>query len=48
LHNGEVVRPDDDAEAAVNALAANGKSILGHDARSLYPDGGVSEVPISA
>lgn len=46
--NGEVAWPNDDAEAAINALAANGHVILGLDARTLYPDGGVMEVPITA
>ena len=48
FHNGEVAWPNDDAEAAINALAANGKLILGLDARTLYPDGGVMEIPVTA
>ena len=48
FHNGEVAWPNDEAERAINALADAGKSILGLDARTLYPDGGVMEVPISA
>ena len=48
FHNGEVAWPNDDAEVAINALAANGNVILGLDARTLYPDGGVMEVPVSA
>ena len=46
--NGEVAWPNENAEAAVNALAATGKRILGLDARTLYPDGGIVEIPISA
>ena len=48
FHNGEVAWPNDHAEAAINALAAAGHEILGLDARALLPDGGVTEVPISA
>lgn len=46
--NGEVAWPNEDAAAAINALASNGHVILGLDARTLFPDGGVMEVPISA
>ena len=46
--NGEVAWPNDHAEAAIEALTATGKRILGLDARTLYPDGGVMEIPISA
>ena len=46
--NGEVAWPNEHAEAAINALAANGHVILGLDARTLFPEGGVMEVPISA
>lgn len=46
--NGEVAWPNEHARAAVEALTATGKRILGLDARTLYPDGGVMEVPISA
>lgn len=45
--NGEVAWPNEHAEAAINALAANGNVILGLDARTLFLDGGVMEVPIS-
>jgi hypothetical protein len=48
FHNGEVAWPNEVAEAAINALAATGKLILGLDARTLYPDGGVMEIPASA
>ena len=48
FHNGEVAWPNAEAEEAINALAASGKRILGLDARTLYPDGGVMEIPISA
>src|SRR3954453_6122953 len=46
--NGEVAWPNEHAGAAINALAAAGHVILGLHARTLYPDGGVMEVPISA
>lgn len=46
--NGEVAWPNEDAEAAINALAGNGHVILGLDAWTLFPDGGVMEIPISA
>ncbi len=46
--NGEVAWRSEHAEAAINALAAAGHKILGLDARTLFPDGGVMEVPISA
>ena len=46
--NGEVAWPNDAARAAINALAANGKLISGIDARTLYPDGSIMEMPISA
>jgi hypothetical protein len=48
FRNGEVAWPNDSAEAAINALADNGKLILGLDARTLFPDGGVMEIPVSA
>jgi hypothetical protein len=48
FNNGEVAWPNDDAEAAINALADNQKLILGLDARTLYSDGGVMEIPVSA
>jgi hypothetical protein len=48
FQNGEVAWPNDHAEAAINALAARGKVILGVDARTLSPDGGVMEIPVSA
>jgi hypothetical protein len=48
FRNGEVAWPNDHAEAAIDALAAAGHVVLGLDARTLYPDGGVMEVPISA
>ncbi len=46
--NGEVAWPNDAAEAAINALADIGQRILGLDARTLFADGGVMEIPISA
>jgi hypothetical protein len=46
--NGEVAWPNEHAEAAINALAAAGHKVLGLDARTLFADGGVMEVPISA
>lgn len=46
--NGEVAWPNVDAGHAIIALAASGKRILGLDARTLYPDDGVMEIPISA
>ena len=46
--NGEVARPNEYAAAAINSLAAAGKRVLGLDARRLYPDGGISEIPVSA
>lgn len=46
--NGEVAWPSVDAGPAIVALAASGKRILGLDARKLYADDGVSEIPISA
>jgi hypothetical protein len=46
--NGEVAWPNEHAEAAINALAAAGHKVLGLDARTLFPDGGVMEVPITA
>jgi hypothetical protein len=46
--NGEVAWPNDHAEAAINALADAGKRILGLDARTLHPDGGIMEVPVSS
>lgn len=45
--NGEVSWPNDDAEAAVNAIAEAGFLILGLDARRHFPDGGVQETPVS-
>jgi hypothetical protein len=48
FHNGEVAWPNDDAESAIKALADTGKLILGLDARTLHPDGGVMEIPVSA
>ena len=45
--NGEVDWRNEHAEAAINALAAAGHKLLGLDARTLFPDGGVMEVPIS-
>lgn len=48
FHNGEVAWPNDDAESAINAPADTGKLILGLDARTLHPDGGVMEIPVSA
>jgi hypothetical protein len=48
FENGEVAWPNDHAEAAINALAASGKVIYGLDARTLFPDGGVMEIPVSA
>ena len=47
-HKGEVVWRNDHAEDAINALADNGKLIHGLDAWTLYPDGGVMEIPVSA
>jgi hypothetical protein len=46
--NGEVAWPNEQAEAAINALAASGKLIVGLDARTLSSDGGVMEIPVSA
>jgi hypothetical protein len=46
--NGEVAWPNDVAATAIDALAANGMLILGLDARTLYPDGGVRETAVSA
>ena len=46
--NGEVAWPNDHAEAAINALADSGKLISGLDARTVFPDGGVMEIPVSA
>ncbi|HEV3230506.1 MAG TPA: hypothetical protein VGY97_13600 [Solirubrobacteraceae bacterium] len=48
FENGEVAWPNDYASAAIEALAARGKRVLGLDARTLYPDGRVMEIPISA
>ena len=48
FHNGEVAWPNDSAEAAINPLADTGKLILGLDARTLFPDGEVMEIPVSA
>ena len=48
FRNGEVAWPNDDAEAAINALADSGRLISGLDARTLYPDGGVMEIPVSS
>ena len=46
--NGEVAWPNEHAESAINALASAGHKILGLDARTLSPDGGVMEIPITA
>jgi hypothetical protein len=46
--NGEVAWKSEDAAAAINALADEGRVVLGLDARRLYPDGGVVEMPVSA
>jgi hypothetical protein len=46
--NGEVAWPNEWARDAINALADSGRSILGLDARTLYPDGCVMEVPVSS
>jgi hypothetical protein len=46
--NGEVAWPNEHAFSAINALANAGMRILGLDAQTLYPDGGVMEVPVSA
>jgi hypothetical protein len=46
--NGEVAWPNEHAREAIEALAAAGKRVLGLDARTLYPDGGVMEIPVSA
>jgi hypothetical protein len=46
--NGEVAWPNDHARKAIDALAAAGKRILGLDARTLYDNGGIMEVPISS
>ena len=46
--NGEVAWRSDAAGAAIDALAADGLTILGLDARTLTPDGTIFEVPISA
>lgn len=46
--NGEVAWPNEHAAEAIEALAAAGKRVLGLDARTLYPDGGVMEIPVSA
>jgi hypothetical protein len=48
FENGEVGWPKADAAAAIHALSDAGRCILGLDARTLYPDGGVREIPISA
>ena len=48
FHNGEVAWPNDATETAINALAASGQVILGLDARTLFADGGVMEIPVSA
>jgi hypothetical protein len=48
FRNGEVAWPNDAAEAAIDALAVSGKLIVGLDARTLHPDGGVTEIPIGA
>ena len=45
--NGEVAWPNEQAEAAINALASTGHVVLGLDARTLLPNGGVMEIPIS-
>jgi len=47
FENAEVAWPNDSAEAAINALADLGCCILGLDARTLYPDGAIMEIPIS-
>lgn len=46
--NGEVAWPNDHAEAAVKAIAAAGRIVTGLDARTLYDDGSLVEIPISA
>lgn len=46
--NGAVAWPNEHAEAAISALARTGKLVLGLDARTMYPDGGLMEMPISA
>jgi hypothetical protein len=46
--NGEVAWPNEYARAAIEALTAAGKRVLGLDARTLHPDGGVMEIPVSA
>jgi hypothetical protein len=48
FENGEVAWPNEHAEAAINALARTGKLVLGLDARTIHPDGGLMEIPISA
>jgi hypothetical protein len=46
--NREVAWPNDHAEAAIEAVAAAGKIVVGLDARTLYENGTMMEVPISA
>ena len=46
--NREVAWPNDHAEAAVEAIAAASRIVLGLDARTLYSDGKLMEIPISA
>lgn len=46
--NGEVAWPNEYASGAIDALASAGRRVLGLDARRLYPDGGVMEIPVSA
>ncbi len=46
--NGEVAWTADRAAAAIDALADRGRVVLGLDARRLYPDGGLMEIPVSA
>jgi hypothetical protein len=46
--NSEVAWPNDHAEAAVEAIAAAGRIVVGLDARTLHEDGTLMEVPISA
>jgi hypothetical protein len=46
--NGEVAWPNEHAEIAINGLADAGHRILGLDARTIYSDGALIEVPVSA
>jgi hypothetical protein len=46
--NGEVAWSNEHACSAINALANAGLRVLGLDARTMYPDGGVMETPVSA